>query len=131
MPRQAPQMGKTGPVTEQGQMQKIVAGLCVMAVLAGCGGGARGVSGMATASTRGPIADACLSSDRKARSQQLCGCVQQVAHQTLSGSDQRQGAKFWRDPQSLQNIRQSDNDSQNAFWRRWKAYGETAAAVCG
>jgi len=112
-------------------MQKFIIGLCVLALLAGCGGGSRGGDRFANASTRGPIADACLSSDRKARSPQLCGCVQQVAHQTLSGSDQRQGAKFWRDPQALQNLRQSDNASATAQWRRWREFGETASAVCG
>jgi hypothetical protein len=112
-------------------MQKMLAGLCVMAVLVGCGSGPRGGSGAPAASTRGPIAEACLASDRKARSPQLCGCVQQVAHQTLSGSDQRQGAKFWRDPQGLQNLRQSDNSSGTAFWTRWKEFGLRSSAVCG
>ncbi len=115
-------------------MQKIIIALCVLAVLGGCGrsrGASSGVSGISTASSSGPIASACLASDRKARSPQLCGCVQQVAHQTLSGSDQRQGAKFWNDPQTLQNLRQSDDPNAAQQWRRWKEFGETAAAVCG
>lgn len=112
-------------------MRKYMVGLGLVALLAGCGGGGRDASSYATASTRGPIADACLASDRRARSPQLCGCVQQVAHRTLSNADQRQGARFWRDPQQLQDMRQSDSESQNAAWRRWKNFGDTAAAVCG
>lgn len=112
-------------------MHKMITALCLTAVLAGCGGGVRRPQGFATASTRGPISEACLTSDRKARSPQLCGCIQQVAHQTLSASDQTRGARFWRDPQGLQDMRQSDNASANAFWSRWKQFGETSAAVCG
>src|SRR6056297_614513 len=38
---------------------------------------------------RGPINTACMASDRKARSRELCGCIQAVADDTLSGSQQR------------------------------------------
>ena len=85
-----------------------------------------------TASTAmaGPIDRACMTSDRRARSPRLCACIQQVADQTLSRADQRMAAKFFRDPQRAQDIRQSDNRSHETFWRKYRAFGETAAAMC-
>ncbi|MFU8883783.1 MAG: hypothetical protein ACNA7Q_15580 [Rhodobacterales bacterium] len=79
----------------------------------------------------GPIDRACMASDRKARSLRLCTCIQQVADRTLSRSDQRMAARFFRDPQMAQDIRQSDNQSHGIFWRKYRAFGETAAATCG
>ena len=38
----------------------------------------------------GPIDSACVRSDRARGNAPLCGCIQQVANQTLSRSDQRQ-----------------------------------------
>lgn len=78
----------------------------------------------------GPIQKACQSSDRKARSRARCGCIQAVANDKLSGADQRRGAKYWRDPGKLQEVRQSDNPGNERFWKVWKAYGQTAAAQC-
>lgn len=78
----------------------------------------------------GPIDRACMASDRKARSLRLCRCIQQVADQTLSRSDQRMAAKFFRDPQKAQDVRQSDSQNHEAFWRKYRAFGETAAAMC-
>ena len=51
-----------------------------LATVAACGGGARGATG--------DISKACLAADRRAASPALCSCVQQVANQSLSGSDQ-------------------------------------------
>ncbi|OAN72569.1 hypothetical protein A8B83_09345 [Rhodobacteraceae bacterium EhC02] len=82
------------------------------------------------AAMAGPIDRACMSSDRKARSARLCSCIQQVADQTLSRSDQRIAAKFFRDPQKAQDIRQSDSQNHETFWRKYRAFGETAAAMC-
>nr|WP_319247524.1 hypothetical protein [uncultured Celeribacter sp.] len=79
----------------------------------------------------GTIERACLSSDRAANNRALCGCIQQVADLTLSRGDQRQAAKFFKDPQKAQDIRQSDNSSHESFWRRYKAFGETASQYCG
>lgn len=78
----------------------------------------------------GPIDRACITSDRKARSPRLCACIQQVADRTLSRRDQRMAAKFFRDPQMAQDIRQSDNQNHEIFWRKYRAFGETAAAMC-
>lgn len=79
----------------------------------------------------GPIDRACMASDRRARSPRLCACIQQVADQTLSRADQRMAARFFRDPQRAQDVRQSDNPSHETFWRKYRAFGETAAATCG
>ena len=55
----------------------------------------------------GPIESACLKSDRKVANRALCGCIQQVADMTLKGGDQRQAAKFFRDPDQAQKVRMS------------------------
>jgi len=113
---------------------RVVAVLMMIALLAGCGGGSARApaqkAAYANASTSGPIAQACLRSDRKARSVALCGCIQQVAHMTFSGGDQSRGATFWRDPHKAQEVRQSDNPATEAFWKRWRQFGETSQAVC-
>ena len=111
-----------------------------MLLLAGCGGvnkferDGRGstyrampVAPMAS----GPISRACMASDRKARSAALCGCVQWVANETLSGSDQRRAVKFYREPQLAQDIRQSKRASDNVFWDAYTAYGTRAQQICG
>lgn len=77
----------------------------------------------------GPIDSACLKSGRNAN-RALCGCIQQVADQTLSRTDQRKAAKFFKDPHKAQEVRQSDRASDEAFWRRYKNFGATAEAYC-
>lgn len=79
----------------------------------------------------GPIESACVKSDRKAASRALCGCIQQVADMTLSGGEQRRAAQFFRDPDQAQKVRMSKSDRDNAFWARYKNFGETASAYCG
>ncbi len=81
-------------------------------------------------SASGPISQACLASDRTARSRALCGCIQAVANQTLGGSDQRRAASFYSDPQRAQEVRQSDRSSDEAFWEAYKAYGARAEQIC-
>ena len=119
----------------------LVIGLACLA-LAGCGGGgyrkAARDSGARTAGApkvmrlaAGPISKACLASDRKARSAERCGCIQAVANDTLSASDQRLAVSFYGDPHKAQEIRQSDNAAHERFWQSYKDYAEAAAAVCG
>jgi hypothetical protein len=84
-----------------------------------------------TMAIAGPIDRACMASDRRARSPQLCACIQRVANQTLSRADQRMAARFFSDPQRAQDVRQSDNPNHEIFWRKYRAFGETAAATCG
>jgi hypothetical protein len=78
----------------------------------------------------GPIESACLNSDRKVANRALCSCIQQVADMTLKGGDQRKAAKFFKDPDQAQKVRMSKRDSDNAFWARYKNFGDTAAAYC-
>ena len=78
----------------------------------------------------GPIDSACVRSERGARQPALCSCVQQVADQTLSRSDQRLAASFFRDPHKAQVVRMSKRDADNAFWARYKRFASQAEAYC-
>ena len=78
----------------------------------------------------GPIDSACVRTDRGARQPALCSCAQQVANQTLSRSDQRRAAAFFRDPHQAQEVRMSKRDSDNAFWTRYKAFASAAESYC-
>lgn len=73
---------------------------------------------------------ACLNSDRASASPELCGCIQRVADQVLTRSDQRLAASFFKDPQRAQDIRQSDRSDHEAFWKRYRTFGDTATKVC-
>lgn len=100
--------------------------------LAACGGpgrfGGGGSGGRPVAS--GPISDACLASDRRARSPALCGCIQAVANDTLTRGDQRRAVRFYRDLQSAQDTRQSSRPGDQRFWKSYTAYVERAERVC-
>ena len=78
----------------------------------------------------GPIDSACVKSDRGAGRGALCGCVQQVANMTLSRSDQRRAAAFFREPHKAQEVRMSKSDADNAFWARYKRFASTAESYC-
>ncbi|WP_299848792.1 hypothetical protein [uncultured Roseovarius sp.] len=78
----------------------------------------------------GPLGDACIASDRTARSHRLCGCIQAVANQTLTGSEQRRAVLFYNNPQQAQDIRQSERYSDEQFWKAYRAYGERAERTC-
>ena len=78
----------------------------------------------------GPIDSACMNSSRARGNAPLCGCIQQVANQTLSRSDQRRAASFFRDPHRAQEVRMSKRDADNAFWSRYKRFAATAEAYC-
>lgn len=78
----------------------------------------------------GPIDSACVRSDRARGNAPLCGCIQQVANQSLSRSDQRRAANFFRNPHEAQEIRMSKSNADNAFWARYKAFAERAEAYC-
>ncbi|MCV6586272.1 MAG: arginine transporter [Marinibacterium sp.] len=77
------------------------------------------------------IQRACMGSDRRAANAQLCACIQGVADQILTGRDQRIAARFFTDPQAAQDTRQSDRDRDEAFWTRYRAFGDAARRVCG
>lgn len=78
-----------------------------------------------------PIERACLQSNRPAANRTLCSCVGQAAQRTLTGSQMREGARFFNDPQRAQDIRQSDRRGHEEMWRAWRNFGETAEAMCG
>lgn len=84
----------------------------------------------ASAAAAGPIESACLRSDRDAASRSLCSCIQDVADMTLRGADQRRAAKFFRDPDLAHEVWISKRDSDDAFWDRYKQFGEMAEAYC-
>lgn len=113
------------------QTVTIAAALGLSLVLAGCGGSRLATpqkTGVRLAS--GPISQACLRSDRKAASSVLCGCIQAVANDRLSAGDQRLAATFYANPQRGQDVRQSDNPSNEAFWQRYKLYASAAERSC-
>jgi hypothetical protein len=85
---------------------------------------------MSTAASAGPIERACVSSERSGVSRAMCSCIQRVADMTLRGGDQRRAAKFFSDPDYAQEVRMSTRDADNAFWDRYKNFGETAQAYC-
>jgi len=109
--------------------------LGMILLLTGCGG-ANGFKGDTRSVPRvapmasGPISTACEQSDRKARSRALCGCIQAVANDTLTGSQQRRAVKFYRDPHSAQEVRQSDRPGDERFWRSYAAYAKRAEQIC-
>lgn len=82
------------------------------------------------AAAGGPIQSACLKSGRDAANRALCSCIQDVADQTLRGSDQRRAAKFFRDPDLAHEVWVSKRDADDAFWDRYKQFGELAEAYC-
>jgi hypothetical protein len=84
----------------------------------------------ATGAQAGPIQSACLRSDRDAANRSLCSCIQQVADMTLVGSDQRRAAKFFSDPDKANETWLSQRASDDAFWDRYKNFGQTAEAYC-
>lgn len=84
----------------------------------------------ASAAQAGMIERACIKSDRKAASRSLCGCIQEAADLTLTSSDQKLAATFFKDPHKAQVVRQSDRSTHEAFWKRYKHFGQTATAFC-
>lgn len=82
-----------------------------------------------TAAQAGAIERACNQSDRRP-ARALCGCIQDVANTTLTSSEQRTAAGFFRDPHQAQVVRQSDRASDERFWLRYKNFYATAEAYC-
>ena len=101
-------------------MNPIVRGACAAVVLCV----------FSTSAFAGPIERACLNSDRKGASRALCGCIQQVADMTLRGGDQRRAASFFKNPDKAQQVKMSKRNADDAFWDRYKAFGEQAEAYC-
>lgn len=85
---------------------------------------------MSSVAAAGPIENACMASDRGGN-RSLCGCIQQAADMTLSGGDQRRAAKFFKNPDAAHATWISQSKSDDAFWDRYKSFGQTAEAYCG
>ncbi|SDI64613.1 hypothetical protein [Lutimaribacter saemankumensis] len=98
----------------------------VIIVLAGLVG-----PSLPTPAEAGTIARACIASPRKQKTPELCGCIQRVADQMLTRGEQRQAARFFRDPHRAQETRQSDNIANERFWERYKAFAARAVEYCG
>lgn len=84
-----------------------------------------------TLAMAGPVERACMRSDRASANSQVCSCIQRAADATLSGSEQRRAARFFADPDQAQTTRVSRSNSDNAFWTRYRAFGQAAQAYCG
>ncbi len=84
---------------------------------------------MSSMAAAGPIERACMASDRGGN-RSLCGCIQQAADMTLSGGDQKRAAKFFKDPEAANATWISQSKSDDAFWERYKSFGQTAEAYC-
>jgi hypothetical protein len=91
---------------------------------------AAGLAALGAAAHAGAIEQACMASSRAGASRALCGCIQHAADMTLTRADQRLAAKFFRDPQQAQDIRQSSSRSHEIFWEKYKNFGATAEAYC-
>lgn len=85
---------------------------------------------IATPAAAGPIENACNRSERSSATRSLCRCIDNVAQQTLSRSEQRRAARFFRDPDEAQRVRASRSDRDNEFWARYRAFGAAAERSC-
>ena len=79
---------------------------------------------------RGDIYDACRDAGRTEATDHRCGCVQWVADQTLTPTQQQRGAGYFVDQQGLQDARQSDGSANERFWTAWKEFGQQAGQQC-
>lgn len=82
-----------------------------------------------TPAQAGAIDSACRGGQR-AGSAALCGCIQQVANQTLSRADQRRAAGFFRDADRAHDARYSKTRADDAFWDRYQRFVSTAQRYC-
>ncbi|MCC5970374.1 MAG: hypothetical protein JJU15_10505 [Pararhodobacter sp.] len=82
------------------------------------------------AALAGPIENACNRSDRPTADRAMCRCIDAVASQTLTRSEQRRAARFFANPDEAQSVRMSRTAADNEFWRRYRAFGEAAERSC-
>ena len=95
-----------------------------------CAAAALAMAAPAPSVEAGALKRACVKSDRSAANPALCGCIQRVADQVLTRSDQRKVSKFFKDPDLAQQVRKSDTTRDDQFWARYMAFGKTARASC-
>ena len=93
-------------------------GLCLALgafwVLGGCGGG-----------VSGEIGQACMAGGRDSANARTCACIQGVANQSLSGTDQRKAARLFSNPDEAQQARATGG----SLWDRSAAFASQAEAV--
>ena len=83
-----------------------------------------------------PVADAaqikraCLASDREAATRARCRCIQRVADQALTRSDQKTVAKWFTNPHQAQELKMSQTARDDALWDRYQNFGQMAQAIC-
>lgn len=82
------------------------------------------------AAAAGPIETACNRSDRQQASRALCRCIDSVARNTLTRSEQRRAARFFTDPDEAQRVRMSSARGDSDFWARYRAFGSAAESRC-
>lgn len=82
------------------------------------------------AAIAGPVETACNRSDRPGANRAICRCIDSVASQTLTRSEQRRAARFFANPQEAQDVRMSRSTADNTFWARYRAFGEAAEQHC-
>ena len=78
----------------------------------------------------GEIGSACMEAGRSGANPALCSCVQQAADRTLSRSEQRRAADFFAEPDQAQAARAADDAGSRQFWARYRAFTNTAEALC-
>ncbi|WP_170351356.1 MULTISPECIES: hypothetical protein [Ruegeria] len=76
------------------------------------------------------IKRACLASDRTAATRDRCNCIQRVANQALTRSDQKTVAKWFTDPHQAQELKMSQTARDDALWDRYQNFGQMAQAIC-
>ena len=76
------------------------------------------------------IKRACLASDREAATRARCRCIQRVADQALTRSDQKTVAKWFTNPHQAQELKMSQTPRDDALWDRYQNFGQMAQAIC-
>lgn len=84
----------------------------------------------ATRFAQGPVSTACRTHNRQSADASRCGCIQAAADLTLSQSQQKRGARFFADPELLQQMKLSDTPQDERFWDTWARFAETAELLC-
>lgn len=82
------------------------------------------------AALAGPIETACNRSERTQSNRALCRCIDSVADNTLTRSEQRRAARFFTNPDEAQSVRMSRTQGDNEFWARYRAFGAAAERSC-
>ena len=75
------------------------------------------------------IKRACMASDREAATRARCSCIQSVADQALTRSDQKTVSKWFEDPHQAQQLKMSQTARDDALWDRYQNFGQMAQAI--